>query len=110
MIKIISLILLMTMMGSLGGLFFKKTSNHLGSKNIKLFLISLIVGASFYFIGAIMNIVALKFAPYTLVYPLTSITYIWTFLISKYYLKEKTTAYQLIGIALVICGTVVMVV
>ncbi|ANY74138.1 MULTISPECIES: DMT family transporter [Paenibacillus] len=109
MIKTILLILLMTIMGSLGGLFFKKSTNHLGSKKIKLFLGLLTFGASLYFIGAIINIVVLKFAPYTLVYPLTSITYIWTFLISKYYLKEKTTTYQLIGIALIICGTVVMV-
>jgi hypothetical protein len=38
---------------------------------------------------AIINILVLKQLPYTIVFPLTSITYIWTLMISYFLLGEK---------------------
>lgn len=43
-----------------------------------------------------------------MVLPLTSITYIWTLVISYKFLKEKITFKKIIGIILIIVGAIII--
>lgn len=54
--------------------------------------------------GALLNIYVLKFLPYTVVLPMTSLTYIWTMIISFYLLKEKITFKKILGVILILIG------
>lgn len=54
--------------------------------------------------GALLNIYVLKFLPYTVVLPMTSLTYIWTMIISFYLLKEKITFKKILGVTLILIG------
>lgn len=97
------LIIVMTWCGALGGTFFKKSSN----KNEKINS-SLILGLTFYGLGAVLNIILLKYIPLTILFPCNSITYIWTTIIAKYVFKESITKYNLLGIVLIMLGLYVL--
>lgn len=98
-------ILVFTLLGSFGGFFFKKST-----KSPTIFGIIkspfLYIGAAFYGIGAILNIIELKYLPYSVVLPITSITYIWTLVISYFLLKEKITKFKMVGVGLIIGGAI----
>ncbi|WNS42741.1 EamA family transporter [Paenibacillus sp. MMS20-IR301] len=93
----------MTLMGAFGGYSFKKLSSYKIGVN-KGFVVFLLVGGSLYFISAILNVILLGMLPYTKVYPLTSITYLWTLIISYYFLSERITLRKIFGILLIIIG------
>lgn len=100
-------IVVMTLLGSLGGLFFKLASsaNIMGARRK---IIYLGIGFGIYGISAFMNIYVLKFLPYTIVYPLTSITYIWTFIFSGLLLGEKITIKKIVGVVFIVGGAFVL--
>jgi drug/metabolite transporter (DMT)-like permease len=97
-----------TLFGAFGGFYFKKSAS--GSESIIkiLFNLNLYIGGICYCIGAILNIIILKHLPYTIVMPITSITYIWTIIISYFLLKEKITIKKMLGISLIILGALML--
>ena len=97
----------MTWMGTIASLFFKKAS---GSNGI-LSLIKnkyLWIGGFIYVAAAVMNIWVLKYLDYSIVLPLTSITYIWTMLVSYLFLKEHISKKQIVGVVLIVAGAVMI--
>ncbi|GAM14282.1 predicted permease [Mesobacillus selenatarsenatis SF-1] len=62
-----------------------------------------------YLTAAIINIYVLKLLPYTVVFPLTSITYIWTLIISSKWLDEKVTKKKMIGVLSILLGAYLLV-
>ncbi|WP_147534194.1 EamA family transporter [Bacillus marasmi] len=99
----------MTIFGSFGGFFFKKASSPLeNSKKISSLLMFLAIGGFFYISGAVVNIILLKKLPYSIVFPLTSVTYIWTMIISKIWLNERITSRKLLGVTLILIGCVLL--
>lgn len=107
-IEFLMLILLMTMLGSVASLFLKRASGSNGIvamlKNYNLFL-----GGFLYLAAALLNVYVLQFMEYSVVLPLTSITYIWTMIISYLVLKEKITCKKIAGVCLIVIGAVVLV-
>ncbi|WP_325175613.1 EamA family transporter [Paenibacillus sonchi] len=103
----ILLVLSMTLIGSFGGYFFKlSTTQSIGLH--KTFIVNLLIGGFLYLIGAYLNVLLLKRVPYTIGYPLTSITYIWTMILSKWLLKENITSKKIIGVCLIIFGALIL--
>ncbi len=98
-------LLIMTMLGSAASLFLKKAS---GSERIVSLLknVNLYIGGLLYFISAILNIWILRYLNYSVVLPLTSLTYIWTLLLSCVILKEKITRKKIIGVTMILIGAV----
>ena len=76
-----ALLFIMTILGSIASLFLKKASGH-NKITEYLFDANLYIGGSLYLASAVLNIIVLQKLDYSLVLPLTSITYIWTMLIS----------------------------
>lgn len=95
----ILMIILMTWFGALGGMFFKKSSE----KNNKINS-NILIGLILYCIGAILNIVLLKYIPLTILFPCNALAYIWTTLIGKYIFKETINKYNILGLALIASG------
>lgn len=101
---IIVLILAMTVSGSLGAFFLKKSVE--GDFRVAVLLRSpfLYLGGGFYVLGALLNIVLLRYLDYSVVYPLTALTYVWTLPISAMFLGERITARKGAGVALILLG------
>jgi drug/metabolite transporter (DMT)-like permease len=98
----------MTMAGALGGYYFKKATSHRIGFHTS-FLFPFFIGGTLYFIGAVINIMVLKRLPYTIVFPLTSVTYIWTLIISHFFLGEKITEKKIAGVVFIIIGSIFLV-
>lgn len=99
------LLLVMTLLGSVASLFLKRAS---GSEGIIAMLknINLYIGGFLYLTSAVLNIIVLRYLDYSIVLPLTSITYIWTMILSYMILKEKITKKKLAGVILIIIGAI----
>ncbi|QPA33286.1 EamA family transporter [Anoxybacillus caldiproteolyticus] len=102
------LLMLMTLSGALGGYYFKKASSQRLGFHLS-FLLPFFIGGILYFIGAVLNIIILKQLPYTIVFPLTSITYIWTLVLSYVLLKENITRKKIAGVLLILIGSIFLV-
>lgn len=99
------LLLCMTFMGAAASIFFKKAS---GSGGLLQMLTNwnLYIGGGLYLAAAVMNILVLRHMNYSVVLPLTSITYIWTMVLTYLVLKEKITKRKMAGVACIILGAV----
>ena len=100
-------LLIMTMFGSVASLFLKKASG-LNSLIDMLKNINLYIGGFLYVSSAILNIWLLKILDYSVILPLTSLTYIWTMVLSYFILKEKITVKKVLGICLILIGAVII--
>ena len=94
----------MTCGNSIGALFFKVTMVRVKVFSIKnTFKIpTLYFGILCYTVGSLLNILLMYFLDYSTVYPLTSL------LFSSVFLGEKITARKFIGIAVIICGAILI--
>ena len=99
------LILAMTLMGAIASIFLKRASS---SENfIKMLMnMNLYMGGGLYVASALLNIVVLRYLNYSVVLPLTSVTYIWTMVLSYMVLKEKISKKKIIGVICIIIGAV----
>lgn len=80
----------MTIIGAYASFFLKKASS--ADRIQKLLLTpSLYAGGFLYLLSALLNIYILRYMDYSVVLPLTSITYIWTFFMSYFFLNEHIT-------------------
>ncbi len=98
---------MMTLIGAVASLYLKKSSDSLGFlnffKNINLY-----IGGLLYLMSAVLNIYILRYLDYSIVLPLTSITYIWTMLLSHFVLNEKINNKKIIGVFLIVLGAIVV--
>ena len=105
MMKYFVLLVLMAFLGAVASLFLKKASAIGGIvgmlKNINIY-----IGGSLYLASAVLNIILLRVLDYSVVLPLTSITYIWTMVLSYLILKEKINIKKIIGVFMIIIGAI----
>ena len=95
---------LMTLCGSLGALFFKRGAANVSGLRSLLTSPWLWLGGCCYLAGAALNILLLRGYDYSVVYPLTSLTYVWSLALSAALLHERVTAQKLLGVAAVCLG------
>lgn len=100
-------LVVMTLVGSFASLFLKKASEANGFKGL-LTNVNLYIGGFLYLLSSFLNIWALRSLEYSTVLPLTSLTYVWTMIISYFLLKEKITIKRVIGIVLILSGAVLV--
>ena len=103
-------VLIMTVSGTFGALFFKKGIAKLKGINIfsLIFVPEVYIGVAFYMIGAVTNIILLRYIPYTVLYPMTSLTYIWTMVVSYIVLKEKINKDKVMAIICIVIGVLIL--
>ena len=97
----------MTMMGAVASMFLKKASD---ASELKTLLVNrnLYIGTILYLFSALINIWLLRNLDYSVVLPLTSLTYIWTMVLSRVFLDEYITAKKAVGVVLIILGAVLV--
>lgn len=100
-------LIIMTLIGSFASYFLKKAS---GTSNFIMMLrnINLYLGGFLYLFSAILNIYVLRYLDYSVVLPLTSITYIWTMFLSYKLLNEKISKNKLIGVFMIFTGAILI--
>ena len=104
-LRAIFLVVLFTILSSAGQILLK-----LGADKFKPSVIGflsnfiLLGGLALYIIGAIILVFALKKADLSLVYPFASLSFIWVFLLSFFFLHETFSIVTLIGMLFVFLG------
>lgn len=89
-----------TILGALGAIYLKKGSKKiLKLKNIKLY-----TGIFLYGISAIIFIWALRRGELSILYPITSLSYIWVSIFSIIMLNEKMNKFKWLGILFIVIG------
>jgi drug/metabolite transporter (DMT)-like permease len=99
-------------LGAIGALFFKKSSSKI-KLELKIKSIidmlknkNLIIGLFFYILGAALLTFLLKTENLSLIYPLTSMTYIFIVFLSVKFLNEKMNKYKWLAVFLIIVGNI----
>ncbi|RXZ82688.1 permease [Paenibacillaceae bacterium] len=101
-IWLLSLLLVMTLCGALGSVFFKSYTTH----KRRLLLLA---GLFFYGLGALLNIYLLRELPYTIVMPANALTFVWTLLLARWIFKETVGIFKIAGVALIVSGVILLV-
>ncbi|OJG55861.1 hypothetical protein RV06_GL001443 [Enterococcus haemoperoxidus] len=99
-----------TFSGSAGALALKKGMNDLPQLSLKLVLMNgwIYLGSFLYILSAVTNIFLLKFLDYSIAFPMTSLTYVWTVIISYFIFNEKLTVRKVLAVILIIIGVFVI--
>ncbi len=101
----VGLVLLATTIGALGALFLKYGANTMTRQRKLSFLnLRLLFGIFLYGFSSIFFLAALKNGELSVLYPLTSLSYIWISLLSIKMLGEKMNFYKWLGIAGILLG------
>ena len=98
-------LIFMTLIGATASSYLKKASTQ--DDFFKMLCNgNLYVGILLYGLSAVLNIWILRYLEYSVVLPLTSITYIWTMIISNKVFQEKITRKKIIGVLLILVGAI----
>ena len=101
-------LVLMTLLGAVASLLLKKACVNLNLRHIYRngwFF----GGGGLYFVTALMNIALLRYLDYSVVLPFTSLTYVWSAVLSAGFLKEGISRKQKTGLAFIVCGAFMLV-
>lgn len=99
------LIVIYTFLSSLAALLWKKAASRNDSIKQLIFEESfLYIGGICYLASSIGSIIALKYLPYSTVYFFSALTYVWSIILAKTYLKEKISFSQIIATMLILSG------
>lgn len=101
--------LAMTWLGALGSVELKLSvssgSGFVGAlRNWRFWL-----GGGLYFVSALLNIFLLKYIAYSVLLPLTGVTYCWSLLLAWKVLGEHVTKRKVFGIFIVVTGMFLLV-
>ena len=106
----IGFVVLSSIIGAFGGFIFKKASAKIEFNFYKLIEnYGLYFGLFLYALAAMIYIIALKGGSLNTLYPISSITYVWSTLIAKKKLGEEINKFKWAGIVLIILGSVFIV-
>ncbi len=103
----IILVLIGSFIGAIAGLKLKQGANNLKFnfwallKNKNIFY-----GLTLYVASSILLIIALKFGELSVIFPITSTTYIWVAILSTKYLNEEMTKQKWLGIIAITIGVI----
>ncbi|HLD04196.1 MAG TPA: EamA family transporter [Candidatus Nanoarchaeia archaeon] len=101
----VGLVFISAIFGSYGALYLKKGSSGLHRNLLGLLTnFKLLFGICLYVVSSVFFITALRFGELSVLYPLTSITYIGVVSLSVWKLGERMNKFKILGICLIILG------
>lgn len=103
---ILILLSVSTLTGSIGALSLKKAMNDIPVLTIQAALRNLWIyfGVILYIISVVANIFLYRYLDYSVAFPMTALSYVWTIIISYFTFKEPITLKKIIAIILIIAG------
>jgi drug/metabolite transporter (DMT)-like permease len=114
---VILLMVVSTLIGSVGSLLLKKGSARFNMdirkgviKTIRNILNNyfVITGAVLYVVSAGFFIYLLRLEDLSMLYPMSSLSYVFVTILSVYFLKEKMNHYKILGVIAIIAGVVMV--
>jgi len=98
-----------TIFGSLGSLFVKKGSKDISRKISSLIQNrNLILGIVLFVLSILVYIAGLRFGDLSVLFPITSLTYVWIAFLSIKYLNESMNKYKWLGILFIVVGVLLI--
>ena len=106
-VQSVALVALASFIGSFGALFLKGGAAK-AKGGIRNWLLNgrLIVGVALFVLSSLAYVVGLRKGELSVLYPMVSLSYIWTMLWSCLFLKERLTRNKVWGLALIVLGIV----
>lgn len=101
-------VLAMTLIGALGAFFLKAGMDRVDGLLSMFIQPRIWLGGGFYIAGAICNILLLRHLDYSILYPMTAITYIWSMGLSALFLRERIGWKKLAGVAAILAGVLIL--
>jgi len=97
-------------LGAFASYFFKRASSRMEGLNVVALarIKPFWIGGLLYLVAAVNNIFLLGYLDYSILLPMSSITYIWTMIVANKLLGEKITARKIIGVAAIIFGVTLL--
>ncbi|MDR0875292.1 MAG: multidrug transporter [Clostridiales Family XIII bacterium] len=97
-------------LGAFASYFFKGASGALNGLNVTILLRqkTFWLGGLLYLVAAVNNIFLLRYFDYSILLPMSSITYIWTMVIASRLLGEQITKRKIFGVCAIIAGAVLI--
>ena len=103
------LVVLATLFGAVGAVFFKLLSGKLSRNLFGLLKLPVLYwGLFFYGTSAVIFVFALQFGDLSTLYPMVGLSYVWISLLSIKFLNEKMNDYKWFGIGLIVIGVVLV--
>ncbi len=99
----VGLMVMGTVVAAVGALYLKKGAAVFSLKTVHKNY-ALMAGVFGYGLSMLLAIPALKFGHLNILFPITSLSYVWSLLLSKVVLDEAITSRRVIGVLLVVCG------
>lgn len=107
---IILLVLGCALLGAMGQIFFKLSSENFSFNPLELIKnYKFIIGALLYGFSAVLFVWTLKFGDLSILYPIIATSYIWVAIFSVILLNEPFPPLKWLGIGLIISGIAVIV-
>lgn len=107
-VTIIMLMLLASLLGALGAYYLKKGSGTWELKINKVANKEVVIGATLYAVSAGTFVLALREGNLSVVFPLSSLTYIFAAILATTLLKEKINKYKWAALFLILAGNVLI--
>ena len=99
------LMIIASFISAYAGLFLKRASVDVKDRSSWPLLI---LGLAMYAFSAGLTILAYLGGSLIVIFPLTSLPYIWTMFIAKRHLGEEINKFKIIGVSLIISGIIVV--
>lgn len=100
-----SLILLGTILSAIAALLIKRSTKNFQLLNIWRSILFW-WGLTLYGVGTLLYLYLLKIEPLNVVFPLSSLGYVWATVLSIYYLKEKMNVWKWVGLFGIVVGVI----
>ena len=97
-------VLVMTLIGAMGAFFLKIGMDRVAGPADLFRTPQLYAGGCFYLAGAALNILLLRRLDYSVLYPMTALTYVWSMALSASFLGERVTRQKIFGVATILFG------
>jgi drug/metabolite transporter (DMT)-like permease len=105
----IALVVIGTVVGSVGAVFLKIGAGHL-SRNLKSLLTNwrLALGIGLYLLSSVFYIMGVRNGELSVLYPMVSLASVWTLLWSKFLLEELITRPKVVAVGMILAGCVLL--
>ena len=100
----VGITVLSSLLGAFGSLFLKKGSERFALTPTGILSPHLIIGGLCYVSSIVIFGFALRGSELSFLYPILSLGFIWTTLLSRFMLHEHINRYKWIGVVLIILG------
>ena len=99
-----ALVLVGSLIGSIGMVFLKKASKDLHHSFWNIVNMDFVIGAGLFVLSSLIYITGIRHGQISVLYPMASLSYVWALVWARLFFAEPFTRNKLAGLALVLVG------